>query len=534
MMPSAGGAAKSKATSIAFTLHVPPAPTTAKSRAPKYVSAGTKAVSVAVYGAGGSETTAFNVSPSSPGCVSDSSGISCTEQFPVLIGSDTFSVTAYDSVLDAQGSPQGNILSQGSANQTIVEGVANSVKVTLNGVAAKATLTISNPTPPIGTAATIPMTLTAYDADGYAIIGPYSSALQLDPGTAYSLNFAVNGASTTIVQSSSDTIGIVYTGHGTTATTISVHAQFGSTTFGSASFSPQPAFGTEVNVGTSLVGASAYRDSSYLRQTWFTEPAKGKIGTYPQGGSITEYTVPSGAAPLRLTATPMHMAFTEANGIGSVYAMGGNSISEHAVSAPNAGVYQIGGWDLANNLYFTEKNTGKIGKMDGSGSITEFSTGNADSTPAGIAYCDGSSWWFADPGANAIGRITNLGGTSYYPVPSSGAHPTEISSTYGGGLWWFTEPGVNKIARLDGNGNITEYGSPAKPVQIVADQDAVHVLTDAGTIEEFDPATGALRATYTPPASAAGPAVGIFEGLDSLIVLRSDGANGSIQDFYYE
>lgn len=514
----------------AFTMLIPrPGSISAGHVIPHYVSAGTQSVKI--------NDAAFNTSASSSNCASTSSGLQCTFAIDLPVGSGIpLTIETYDQPLTASGSVQGNVLSSATTYANVVAGQANVIKVTLAGNPAKATLTISNPTPTIGIAASIPMTVTAYDADGYAIAGSYSPQIQLDAGTAYSLGFSINGTSGTDLQSSSDTVAIAYSGHGTTGTTISAKGQSG--VISNASFTPQPGFGTEIPVGTSLVGASATQDTSSGTQTiWFTEPAKHAIASYTPGAAIAEYSTTSNQPLYRIAANPAQMYATEPNGIAYVSLMFlPPGFFEHTAPTSNAGVYEIGGFDASLAVYFSEKNVGKIGKFSG-GTVTEFSTGNPSSTPAGMAYCDGSSWWFADPGANAIGRITNSGATTYYPVPTAGAQPTEISADHSGstGLWWFTEPGANKVGTIDATGTIIEYPSAGKPVGIDLEQYDAFVLTDSGQIEVYDPATGKLRNTYTPPPSPAGPVVGIFSGTyGSVILLRSDGTNGSIQTFNYE
>lgn len=518
---------------VSFVLEVPRA-TAAGARAPAYISAGTKAVSV--------NQQTFNATPTTGGCATGANGLQCRFVIDAPLGTNVaFVVTAYDQTLTAGGAAQGNVLSTGTAYATIVEGAANVVQVTLLGTPAHVDLTLADPSPPIGTAATIPLTFDAKDAAGYSIVGTFSSAIQLSNNGSGPLQFTVNGSTSpsALIAAASDTVVLEYPGHFVLTTTITANLQFAAygTYIGSTVFSPRPGFGPELAVHTSLVGASAWRDESYEHRTWFTEPQKTSLATYPAGGAILEIPMPSGRAPQRIDGDPMTIRWTE-SGSGLGWHQSDPNfptlVFEHVVSASDVGVYQIGGVDQNIDTFYTEMTAGKIGKYATNGQVTEYPTGRAGSTPAGMAYADGSSFWFADPGADAIGRVTTAGGVTWYDVPTSAAHPTEITPSDGNQHWWFTEPGISKIASLDNNGVMHEYASGGVPVAIVANQVGIFVLTADHTIEDYDPQTGTYI-VFTPPASANGPAIGIgIGGADAVLVLRSDGTNGSLQDLNFE
>src|SRR5947209_19237018 len=79
--------------------------------------------------------------------------------------------------------------------------------------------------------------------------------------------------------------------------------------------------------------------------------------------------------------------------------------------ASNAGAFGIvAGPD--HNLWFTETNIGKIGKINPTtGAITEYSSSNLASTsdPEGITVGPDGNLWFIEVGADKIGMITTAG-----------------------------------------------------------------------------------------------------------------------------
>jgi virginiamycin B lyase len=90
--------------------------------------------------------------------------------------------------------------------------------------------------------------------------------------------------------------------------------------------------------------------------------------------------------------------------------------------------------------------------------------------PGGIAPGPDGNLWFTEENGNRIGRIT-LGGaiTEFTAGLSSGAKPVEI--TPGPGGLWFTESGANNIGLITTGGAITEFGVGATTDGIVAGPD---------------------------------------------------------------
>ncbi len=534
---------------VAFTLLVPQT-TKSSSRRAQYVSLGTKSVTV--------NQVAMNVSAASPNCATVAGGLSCTLQLKMTPGQQMFVVSTYDQPLTANGMPQGDQLSSATAFATIVEGQANTVKVTLAGIPAKVQIAISNPNPPMGTAAVIPISLNVEDAAGYTIVGPWSAYVELTATTSQSLSpanlaFQVNGQSTSWVTGPSDTVSLVYPGSGARNVTIGASLQFGGTLAGTTTFAPTPAFGSEIAVGTSLVNAEAVADSSYQQLIWFTEPAKNKVAQYtPSSATIQEWAVPSGGSPQRMSYDLDQLTFTESNNnigtlsLAMVSVGDPTPITEHTLTNANAGAYVVKA--LMASTYVSEKTAGGFAVPSFGdplagwtpGPDAFYSSGASHSAPAGMGYScpasnGGTEFLMADSGADEIDCVTAAGGFTRHSL-TVGAHPTEVTDFDQNKYWWFIEPGISKIASMDQSANVTEYPSPGVPKAICADQTTVVVLTTTGGIEVFDESTGTLLGTYTPPASSNGPAVWIDASSTpgSILILRSDGIHGSIQTFTYD
>ncbi len=134
------------------------------------------------------------------------------------------------------------------------------------------------------------------------------------------------------------------------------------------------------------------------------------------------------------------------------------TIDEFSSPTSNAGPAQIT-FGSDGNVWFTEINGNKIGRITPSGIITEFSIPTTNSLPTGITSGPDGNLWFAESNGNRIGRITPSGSITEFSTPTTGSHPAYITSGPDGNLW-FTEQGSNKIGKITIGGSITEFSTP--------------------------------------------------------------------------
>jgi hypothetical protein len=110
-----------------------------------------------------------------PGCTTSSSGLTCGVSVLAPVGSDTFAVALYDGA-----NAGGALLGRGTATVTVGGTPNQTVGITIGGVVASVLLSFANPAPAGGSAATLPLTVTALDADGNIILAdPYAQAIVL-------------------------------------------------------------------------------------------------------------------------------------------------------------------------------------------------------------------------------------------------------------------------------------------------------------------------------------------------------------------
>jgi len=122
------------------------------------------------------------------------------------------------------------------------------------------------------------------------------------------------------------------------------------------------------------------------------------------------------------------------------------AVTEFPLATANSGPQGItAGPD--GNLWFTEYNANKIGRITPAGVITEFSVPTAASGPNWITAGPDGNLWFTEWNANQIGRITPAGVVTEFFLPTANSGPAGITAGPDGNLW-FTEATANKIGRI--------------------------------------------------------------------------------------
>ena len=99
------------------------------------------------------------------------------------------------------------------------------------------------------------------------------------------------------------------------------------------------------------------------------------------------------------------------------------------------------------NLWFTEIQGSRVGRITPHGTVTTFATPTPKSGPAGITAGPDGDLWFIEGLAHAVGRITPSGRITEFPLHAA-SQPVGIATGPDGNLW-FTEAGAtNAIGRL--------------------------------------------------------------------------------------
>jgi virginiamycin B lyase len=79
--------------------------------------------------------------------------------------------------------------------------------------------------------------------------------------------------------------------------------------------------------------------------------------------------------------------------------------------------------------------------------ITEFAIPTQNSEPYGITSGPDGNLWFTEANGNKIGRLTSQGIITEFAIPTQNSEPYGITSGPDGNLW-FTEIKSNKIGSI--------------------------------------------------------------------------------------
>lgn len=152
----------------------------------------------------------------------------------------------------------------------------------------------------------------------------------------------------------------------------------------------------------------------------------------------------------------------------------GEIILEYVTPTPESSPTDLA-FDSAGNLWFTEWNGNRIGKLIPSEAkslttegIIEYELPRPNSKPHYLTIATNGFIWFTE-GANRIGRLDpKTGDIAEYDIPTPHSGPSGIAEGPDGSIW-FLEFQTNKIGRLEPvSGRITEYPlGPGNPRDLV-------------------------------------------------------------------
>jgi virginiamycin B lyase len=423
-----------------------------------------------------------------------------TLTFTAPTGLDTFLIQTYD-----EQNALGNVLSKAFVTQTVSGGSANVVSSILNGVIASLALNVSPLQPAAGTASTMTVSATGYDADGNVIVGPGTYAQPIQLSISDPTNSAALSLSTLALQSPGSTATLSYNGN--TLTTASVVGTLAGVAPSSVTIAPTPSVkyltlpsgaGSQPNWitvdsannlwvtegGVNKIAERPFNVSSWTEFTiptansypegitigsdgriWFAEYGKNQIGAMTTAGVFSEYTtvVSGGSYPfLLIDRGDGNIWFTDpGNNHVGYELLDGYGAGE--TTLPTANSQPTGIAEGPDGYLYVTEARGYIGRIhDLFSSFQEV----AEPVPSGAFYGDSpgqmvrgpdGNLWFVEQNNSEIGRINIPAFTiTMFQTPSPGAAPRGITVGPDGALW-FTEQNLNRIGRITTSGVTSEY-----------------------------------------------------------------------------
>lgn len=483
-----------QASNVQFVLHIPALTSTATAAVansgvrPKDFSASTQSVKVAI---GRQVLVVADVSTTSPLCKAASGGgRDCTIGVAAPNGNDQFLITAYD-----QPNATGNAIAQATL-QAAVSAQPTTVNVAVAGTVVKLKVALSNSYPPIGTAVSVNVIVTALDVDGNAVLGSYTSPISLqDSDTS-----GATSLSATAVGDASSPIVLNYTGAKPFGSA-TITASLSGVASASTTFAPSPSFLNaypvpQVPVGRGGMGYPGIWNIAKGSDgnMWAVATGYAEVLKVAQDGTMTAYPVSDTGDQLQglVAGSDGNLWFAETgnNSIGKITTSG--AVTEYPLPYTVAALPTCVGLGKDGNVWFWDDWSQLLGSITPSGTVTEYQFPSTASINGIVTGADGNLW-MTDIGDNAILKASISGQLlATYPIPTNNSQPYGLAAGPDGNVW-FTEFNANKVARITPSGTVSEFALPSgsgAPIAITAGPDGRMWFAEMG------PAAGVGKIGY--------------------------------------
>jgi streptogramin lyase len=194
---------------------------------------------------------------------------------------------------------------------------------------------------------------------------------------------------------------------------------------------------------------------------WFTETWARKIGRMTPAGNLKEFALPAGSSPIDIaTGSDGSLWITDNDGLSIDRLTPDGVLTRFHLPAwqPWEGAPTRIAASHHGDLWFTEWNSGKLGRISVTGQFSQVDLG--DFRPDNITVDAQDDVWLADAHLRRVGRLT-AGGFSVVDVPG-GTSPLDLvdsMTTSADGSLWFTDSpdGSNHVGRISPAGAVSYF-----------------------------------------------------------------------------
>lgn len=192
---------------------------------------------------------------------------------------------------------------------------------------------------------------------------------------------------------------------------------------------------------------------------WFTELLGNRVGRITTAGVITEITMPTDVSdPTEIVTGPDGNLWVTQFSVDSIARITpAGVVTEFPLPHPPVGEDEeeehsgpqgiTAGPD--GNLWFTESDTRRIGRMTPDGVVTEFPLTTLNAIPTAITTGPDGNLWFTEYLAKSVGRITTGGViTEFSDGLTAGNFPYSIVSGADGNVWFTSFGPGNRISKI--------------------------------------------------------------------------------------
>ena len=213
---------------------------------------------------------------------------------------------------------------------------------------------------------------------------------------------------------------------------------------------------------------------------WITGQNYDQVVKVALDGSMTFYPMPSGSGPHGIEFDAANNLWVTLEFKGQIVRLDANGVIQQTIdvsldcpTCPNGtkiNTHPHGLWVDADGktLWFTGKGTGTIGKVTQAGKMTTYPLKTVGSVPIYVRDGNDGTMWATELVGNAIARIAADGTVSETAIPTRNSRPIAIVPEPGSNAMWFSEEAGNRVARISADGKtITEYQLPMTQSNVI-------------------------------------------------------------------
>ncbi|HEX6098608.1 MAG TPA: hypothetical protein VF432_19990 [Thermoanaerobaculia bacterium] len=215
------------------------------------------------------------------------------------------------------------------------------------------------------------------------------------------------------------------------------------------------------------------------RELWITGQNYDQVVKVTTGGATTFYPMPAGSGPHGIEFDAAGRLWVTLEFSGQIVRLDANGAIQQTIdvrldcpSCPNGqkiNTHPHGLWFGADGktIWFTGKGTGTIGKVTQDGKMTTYPLKTVGSVPIYVRAGNDGTMWVTELVGNAIARITADGNVAEFAIPTHNSRPIAIVPEPGSNAMWFSEEAGNRVARITPDGKITEYPLPMTQANVI-------------------------------------------------------------------
>jgi virginiamycin B lyase len=211
---------------------------------------------------------------------------------------------------------------------------------------------------------------------------------------------------------------------------------------------------------------------------WITGQNYDQVVKVSQSGAMTFYPMPKGSGPHGIEFDGDGRLWVSLEFSGQIVRLDENGKADRTIdvrldcpTCPDGklNTHPHGMWFGADGktIWFTGKSTGTIGKVTQDGKVTTYPLKTVGSVPIYVRPGNDGTMWVTELVGNAIARITADGKVAEFAIPTRNSRPIAIVPEPGSNAMWFSEEAGNRVARIAPDGTIAEYPLPMTQANVI-------------------------------------------------------------------